>query len=192
VCASAAADVRAVEAEPDVALPMLRTDQVDVAVVHHYDLVPRAFPDTAALTTILSEPMFVVLPDGHPRAASRQIRLRSLRDERWIAPNLGNACYELVQRACGAAGFVPDLVAQSTDYSSTVALVRLGVGLALVPALAFEHIDLTGIALRPLTTPFHRHIHVLVTPRARATGAGAALVDALQAAGAARSLAQPA
>jgi DNA-binding transcriptional LysR family regulator len=179
-------DVRGIEAEPEVALPLLRTDQVDIAVVHHYDLVPRTLPETAVATTILSEPMFVALPADHRRAGSSQIRLGSLRTERWIAPNIGNACYELVQRACGAAGFVPELVVQSTDYGSTLAMVGRGVGVALVPALAVEHVDLAGVVLRPLVTPLHRHIHVLTTARARTAGACAAVADSLAAAGARR------
>jgi DNA-binding transcriptional LysR family regulator len=55
-----------------------------------------------------------------------------------------------VQRACGAAGFVPIVAAQCTDYASTLALVRAGVGVALVPDAA-EKLQFRGVALRPLT-----------------------------------------
>ena len=66
----------------------------------------------------------------------------------------------MVQRACGAAGFVPDVVAQCTDYASTLAIVRAGGGVALVPELALDADARDGIMIRYTVRPLRRYVSV--------------------------------
>lgn len=54
----------------------------------------------------------------------------------WVAPPRDLTCFEMVERACGLAGFRPSVVAESTDFAALLALVSAGVGVALVPELA--------------------------------------------------------
>ncbi|KUL48256.1 MULTISPECIES: LysR substrate-binding domain-containing protein [Streptomyces violaceusniger group] len=56
------------------------------------------------------------------------------------------------QRACGAAGFVPDIRVRSSDFAVLTALVAAGAGAALVPRMALP--DTTGpVSLHPLVHP---------------------------------------
>ncbi|WP_396453754.1 LysR substrate-binding domain-containing protein [Actinomadura sp.] len=50
----------------------------------------------------------------------------------------------MIQHACAAAGFAPDVAATCADYRSILALVGAGTGVSLIPELA-----LTGWARLP-------------------------------------------
>ncbi|WP_086708416.1 LysR substrate-binding domain-containing protein [Streptomyces antimycoticus] len=61
------------------------------------------------------------------------------------------------QRACGAAGFVPDIRVRSSDFAVLTALVAAGAGAALVPRMALP--DTTGpVSLHPLVHPVSRTV----------------------------------
>lgn len=154
-----------IEAEPSDAERLLRAADADLIVVHHYDLVPRRVADDMHSIVLFDEPMLLACPTDDVRwatAGDRPLDLIELRDARWIVPAVGTSCHELVQRACGAAGFVPMITAQCTDYASTFALVAAGIGVALVPAMScgFAHPEsrLVGVRLRPAASPLRRHV----------------------------------
>jgi DNA-binding transcriptional LysR family regulator len=177
-------ELRVHEAEPDRVDELWRSGAIDLAVVHHYDLVPRRAVDRTVSRPLFDEEMVLALPAGHPLADRPTIGLHTLKGERWIAPCLGNACHELVQRACGAARFVPDIVAQCTDYRAMLSLVGSGLGIALVPPLGIDG-ALRGVALRDLDEPIRRYVHV--QSHVHPTAAGAAVIDALVTAATRRS-----
>ncbi|MCU1361917.1 MAG: LysR family transcriptional regulator, partial [Ilumatobacteraceae bacterium] len=174
-----AVQVTITEAEPETAERLMRTGLLDVAVVHSYDLVPRVVANTVESLVLFEEPMYVVQAIGSGPSTGT-LALGSLSTQRWIVPTLGSTCHELVQRACGAAGFVPTIAAQCTDYASTLALVRAGIGVALVPSLALEHAPLDGLRVSVTAVPLHRHVS-LQHPVGRATPAVESLIQALYA-----------
>ena len=100
------------------------------------------------------------------------IDLRAMRGERWILPPLGSTCHEHVQRACGVAGFVPDVAAQCTEYHGTLALVRAGLGVALVPAVAIDERERDGLCVLP-TEPALRRFVALRVPAGRTSSSRA-------------------
>lgn len=89
----------------------------------------------------------------------RDARLEDYADTSWITPPIGLTCREMVQRACGLAGFRPQMAAESVDYSVQLALVAAGVGVAPIRELAIDAL-LAAVELRDLTTHVGRHIHV--------------------------------
>ena len=171
-----------IEAEPEAAERLLHAGRIDVSIVHSYDLVPRSVADAVASEPLFDEPMLVILAGGTiPVSVASQpdpIDLAQLRDRRWVVPTIGTTCHELVQRACGAAGFVPIVAAQCIDYASTVALVRAGVGSALVPAVALEERSLDGLDVRATQAPLHRYVSVQHR-RGRETPTVRSFIDAL-------------
>ena len=170
------------EAEPELAERLMRAGRIDVAIVHSYDLVPRSVADAVEFEPLFDEPMMVILPARHlpapAESRSGPIDLATLRDRRWVMPTIGTTCHELVQRACGAAGFVPVVAAQCTDYASAVALVRAGVGPALVPAVALEERSLDGLDVRATRVPLLRYVSVQHR-RGRDTPTVRSFIDAL-------------
>lgn len=184
-------NVSVVEAEPDEAERMLGMGRVDVAVVHHYDLVPRVVPNSVSSTPLFDEEMILVAPSAEPIRGRRSngrtaIDVHELRNEHWVVPRLGSSCHELVQRVCGAAGFVPTIAGQCNDYRSTIAMVRAGCGVALVPQLAIDGVALEGVVTRRLSTSVRRYVSVQTSSRSP-TRLTALVLESLRAASGSRA-----
>lgn len=134
VVANATAPVRLQEMEPEESVPALRRGEVDIAIGHAYDLVPRDLPVGCERHDLLADPVAAVLPLTDPLHDPQQlsgvVELAQLGDRPWVLPLPGTACYELIQRACGAAGFIPRAVARCSDFAAVLALVGAGAGVS--------------------------------------------------------------
>ncbi len=175
--------VSLIVAEPDEARGMLRSDAADMAVVFSYrrEQEPSAFDRHV----LLIEPVHAVLPVSHPLAADPRLDLAALRDERWIAGC--ERCRENLLTVCAAAGFAPDIRHSLDDFVLVQHLVADGLGVALLPSLAFATFRHPGIAVRPLPGLGSREIACLLPHDARTVPSIAVALDALAAAaGAAR------
>ncbi|MFI6517526.1 LysR family transcriptional regulator [Spirillospora sp. NPDC050679] len=147
--------------EPDQALDELRKRSTDLALVHSYTVLPRSFPAACEQAVLMEEPVLLAL---HPRqadalglAAGQPADLSRTAHLPWLTPGPETSCYEMIQRACGAAGFVPDIRTRSSDFSVLTALVAAGAGAALVPRMALP--DTTApLSLHPLVHPVSRTI----------------------------------
>ena len=69
----------------------------------------------------------------------------------------------MVQRACGAAGFVVRPIVEATDFSVQTAMVAAGAGVALIPRMALPN-GISGVSLHPLRQPIIRTLEVLTRP----------------------------
>ncbi|MET8452645.1 LysR family transcriptional regulator [Streptomyces sp. NPDC005209] len=156
-----------VEQEPEAALESLRRRDVDLAVVHGYTVLPRDFPGGCEQTKLLEEPVLLAL---HPEHASRMglkpgesVDLARLFDSVWLTPGPETSCYEMIQRACGAAGFVPTVRSRSSDFSVLASLVAAGAGAALLPRMTLPDTLPGPISLHRLLHPVTRTVYS-VTP----------------------------
>lgn len=148
--------LRLVEQEPDAALESLRRQDVDIAIVHSYSLLPRTIPPRCEERVLIEDP--VLLASARPERAP--VRLADFAGHPWLVPTSDLSCYEMIQRACGAAGFVPSVVAESADFAVLIALAAAGAGVALVPAMALPDGPL-GVHLHPLEEPLTRKVFAL-------------------------------
>ncbi|MFB7104530.1 LysR family transcriptional regulator [Streptomyces hydrogenans] len=147
--------------EPDQALDELHKRSTDLALVHSYTVLPRSFPAAYEQTLLMEEPVLLAL---HLRQADelglrpgRPVDLSRTADMPWLTPGPETSCYEMIQRACGAAGFVPDIRARSSDFAVLAALVAAGAGIALIPRMALP--DATELlSLHPLLHPVSRSV----------------------------------
>jgi DNA-binding transcriptional LysR family regulator len=154
-----------VEQEPDAALESLRRRDVDLAVVHAYTVLPRDVPPGCEQTKLLEEPVLLAL---HPDHASRlgigpgeTVDLGRLSGSPWLTPGPETSCYEMIQRACGAAGFVPAVRSRSSDFSVLTALVAAGAGAALLPRMTLPDAIPGPISLHPLLHPVTRTVYTV-------------------------------
>lgn len=156
-CQEAHPDLRILlgEQEPEQSLDDLRARRADVALVYKYNLLPRLPEAGVELHPLLQEPLLLALPPGRrgveglppsgqfpgegPDTAGPST-LDELRDERWIAPHSDSALRSVLERACEAAGFSPQLDYTSDDYTVIMALVQAGLGVSLVPRSAVEQV----------------------------------------------------
>jgi len=104
--------LRLAEHEPDEAVAALVRRDVDVAVVHSYSLLPRDVPTSCDQRRLLDDPVLLALPPALAAARglvpNEGVALAEFAGEPWLVPRPEESCHEMIQRACGAAGFVPD------------------------------------------------------------------------------------
>ncbi|MFF9494377.1 LysR family transcriptional regulator [Streptomyces flaveolus] len=147
--------------EPDQALDELHKGSTDLALVHSYTVLPRSFPAVYEQALLMEEPVLLAL---HPRQAGelglrpgQPVDLSLAADLPWLTPGPETSCYEMIQRACGAAGFVPDIRTRSSDFAVLAALAAAGAGASLIPRMALP--DTTdSLSLHPLLHPVFRSI----------------------------------
>lgn len=144
-------------AEPEGALRAVLDGSIDLAIVHSYSNVPRQIPSNVHATPIGSEPVQVAVRSGEVHGST--VDLRTFAGRTWITPSRQRTCFDMVERACGLAGFRPNIVAETDDFDVQLALVRAGVGVALIPQLALDRTPDGVTVLEPHTT-IERHVYV--------------------------------
>jgi DNA-binding transcriptional LysR family regulator len=154
--------VHLVEQEPDQALEALQKRRTDLALAHSYTVLPRRFPQNSQQDILMEDPVLLCLAPAHAQrlglSPGQPADLARLADARWLTPSPEVSCYDMIQRTCGTAGFIPDIRARSSDFSVLVSLVAADAGVALAPRLAIpEHHE---VSLHPLLTPVTRTIFV--------------------------------
>jgi DNA-binding transcriptional LysR family regulator len=139
------------EGEPEDIAPRLRAGEFDLALLFEFPGARERVAAGLRSTTLLEDPMDVVVPADHPLAAKPSLTLADLRDEEWVQTSESSPCARHVVRSCLAAGFEPRVTFESDDYETVQGLVAAGVGVALIPRLALTrlHPDIAVRALAP-------------------------------------------
>ena len=160
--------LRLTELEPDAATDALIRGDLDLAVTHAYSNVPQLPSPGLLATALVTEDVLLATPASTAPATTRSgaARLAGQAHSDWVVPHAGLACAEMVERACGAAGFQPQVVAEATDFSVQLQLVAAGIGVALVPRLAAQALP-DGLRLLPVDPPVERHHFALTRRSAR-------------------------
>ncbi len=165
-------------AEPDEARAMLRSDTADLAVVFAYKR-EREEPSFER-HVLLTEPIHAVLPLSHPLAGDPALSLSSLSGERWIAGC--ERCRDNLLGVCAAAGFAPDIRHSLDDFVLVQHLVAEGLGVALLPSMAFSTFRHPALAVRAMPGLGSREVACLTSQEALAVPTIAVAMGALQAA----------
>jgi DNA-binding transcriptional LysR family regulator/prolyl-tRNA editing enzyme YbaK/EbsC (Cys-tRNA(Pro) deacylase) len=164
------------EIDPADVAELVRTGDLDAALVHEYDLVPTG-PDLALATEpLLDEPMYLATPNPPAGGADP---VQDSAQQPWIMGRPGTLCHDMAVRACQSAGFSPRIRHRIDDFTAVLALVAAGQGVALVPHLATVDVPAT-VVLAPL--PMRRRTHVVFRRGAGRSPAVLALTAALRAA----------
>ncbi|GAA2227501.1 LysR family transcriptional regulator [Herbiconiux moechotypicola] len=172
--------------EPEDALSALATGTADLAVVHSYSNVARELPAGVNSTMLGSEPVRLAVRSADRRSSTGgTIELGEYDRTPWITPTRDVTCFDMVDRACGLAGFRPRVVAETMDFAVQLELVAAGVGVALVPSLAVERLP-DGVELLDLAHPVERALALAVREPSRADAGVRAISGAITAAAAAR------
>jgi DNA-binding transcriptional LysR family regulator len=88
------------------------------------------------IKTWLEERYIAVLPDAHPLARKRSLRVRDLRNEPFVlfARRMGPLAFDRTIACCERNGFRPNIVQEATQWPTIVRLVAAGIGVSLAPA----------------------------------------------------------
>jgi len=173
------------ETEPEDALPLIKSGDLDVALAFEYGAVmPQSrarLLDGLDVLELLDDPMSVALPLGHRLLSKPKLRLADLAGERWINSSDELMCGAVTIAACERAGFHPDLAFQTNDYNVAQGLVAAGVAISLIPELALSNAR-EDIVIRDLPErerPVRRVVAATLAGGARSPATGA-MLEALQ------------
>jgi DNA-binding transcriptional LysR family regulator len=124
--------------EPDDAIGAMRAGDVDLAITVGSGKPGDRDGDGIVHHHLLEDPMYLVLPDHHPLARKRGVRLADLANEPWIggAPNC--ECNKMITQACMRFGFDPRIAFETDDYSAVQGFVAAGVGVSLIAELGLR------------------------------------------------------
>jgi DNA-binding transcriptional LysR family regulator len=126
----------------------LSTGELDLAFLALSGSVPAAL----SAVPIASSPMLLVLPVGHPLAASAGVHLADLDGAEFIDLPPGYASRQIVDDAFTAAGVERRVMIEVSDIGTAAEYVSNGLGVALLPefaAHAAPNVRLVPIAAVP-------------------------------------------
>jgi DNA-binding transcriptional LysR family regulator len=156
------AQVSLFELPPRAQLDRLRNHELDAAILGNISDTDRAF---FTIRTLSRHKMAAVLPEDHPLAKKKSIKLAALKDERWIS--LSDAFFpgrrEFLRAICQQAGFEPQIVNEVDSLSMMLGAVTAGDGVAVIPAHASK-LPHGGCVFVPLAAPVPTSELLLVTP----------------------------
>lgn len=136
-------EVQLIEASPGRCFELLVAERIDLAVVVAMQSGPHAEEDPKfEQTTLLNDPLDVVLPADHPLAVRDTVRLEELASERWITDTPGSTYRALFIAAFTAVGVTPKIAHESLEWETMTAFVGAGLGVGLLPRLA----SMNGVA----------------------------------------------
>ncbi|RLV47552.1 LysR family transcriptional regulator [Nocardioides mangrovicus] len=123
------------EGEPWDVVDLVADGRQDLGLVHSWGDVPLPVPDHVVSTHLTRDVADVVLPASHPLAGRRRLSPHDLLDAAWIATPEGTICRQWLTRMYLGTGRLPHVAHVSMEFDSHLALVRAGLGIALVPRL---------------------------------------------------------
>jgi DNA-binding transcriptional LysR family regulator len=115
--------------------------------------------------TILRERYVAVLPESHPLAARKSLRVIDLRTEPFVlfTRNMGSLAYDRTINCCQRAGFNPNIVQYSPQFPTLFRLVAAGIGVSLAPACMMR-LTVSGAVFREIPSNARTTIDVATRP----------------------------
>jgi len=176
------------EIDPAGVADAIRAGELEVALIHEYDFVASRPEPGLATEGLCTEAMYLAsaaAPAGATHLPSAGTGLAGpaaisrCRDAPWITATPGTMCQQMTIHACQAAGFTPHTRHQVDDFTTTLALVAAGQGVALVPQLGLADLP-PGVALTQV--PLHRRTNIAYRSGAGSHPAVTAITAALRSA----------
>jgi DNA-binding transcriptional LysR family regulator len=139
-------DIRLTETMTAQQLQMLRTGRLDLALIR-----PPTTASEFPFETLREERLVALLPDRHPLAARRTIKVSDMVAEPVIIPakRARPYAYDLVMAYFAAEGLVPRILQETTEKPAMLAMVAAGIGVALVPDWV-QTLSREGVCFRPV------------------------------------------
>ena len=126
---------------PEVTLDLtnLRTvSQVKALLGENIDIGFLRLPlshDQLNIKVIHREKFAVILPKGHRLAKDKRLRIAQLQDEPFVAygRRWAPGFFDSIMQMCTREGFSPNIVQETGEMYTAIALVKAGVGIAILP-----------------------------------------------------------
>jgi LysR family transcriptional regulator, hydrogen peroxide-inducible genes activator len=128
--------IRVVEDITPALTARLEEGTVDVAIV--------ALPvpgDGIRAVELFREPILAAVPAGHQLAGRKAIRMEELKDEPFLLLKEGHCFRESTIAACNRARMRPNVVFESGQFATILAMVSAGMGVSAVPVMAARPVE---------------------------------------------------
>jgi DNA-binding transcriptional LysR family regulator len=172
------------EREPWDTVDFVANGRCEIGIVHRWGGVPLAVPDHVVSTPVTEDVADLIVPSDHPLAGRRSVSPRGeLADVPWIATPENTICRQWLHRMYDATGRPPRIAHVSMEFDSHLALVRAGLGVALVPRMGRSPLgdDLVAVAVTdPVPVRYVDALHRRTNAHSPAVGA---VLDSLRAGG---------
>lgn len=171
-------ELRTVEVDGSATEEMVARGELDVAFTVFDPNHPAEVRQDLEHVVILRDWFKVVVPSTAEVEAD-VVDLADLDGRAIVGPPAVHSCGMLVTQMCRRAGFEPNIVHTVSDYTTTLRLVSVGAGAALIPDLGLQQIP-AGTRVLELKEPTHREVAVLFRRSSSERPAIRAVVDALE------------
>src|SRR5918992_4961314 len=126
--------VEVIDEESEDVLRKLALQEVDLVLYNEYTHMPLPRSPDFETETLVTEPMRVVLPEGHRLAKADSVRIADLESDPWVSTHSGTRFAEMMRRACAEiGGYRPMIRHYSNDVRVLLSLIAAGQAVALLP-----------------------------------------------------------
>jgi DNA-binding transcriptional LysR family regulator len=110
---------------------------------------------------LLTEPLLVALPADFPILSGEYVEMKEIENARFILVREEHCLRRQSLEACYRAKFQPNVVLETAQIETIIALVEAGVGISLIPEMAIRRINGRRIQLRRVRPNASRTIVVV-------------------------------
>ncbi|KJE20802.1 transcriptional regulator [Frankia torreyi] len=150
--------------EMDFQSPLVRVGrgELDLGLVQDWENAPMTLPDGLHRATLMADVAEVALPADHPLAGPGRdwIAVDEVLGERWISRTVGSTCHDWLIHTLRAHDAQPRIEHTVIEYSTQLAMVAAGMGLAMVPRLGQGPVP-AGVRVLPLRPVLGRSIYAV-------------------------------
>ncbi|MCY9784048.1 LysR family transcriptional regulator [Nocardiopsis sp. EMB25] len=151
-----------VQAEPEECTEMVRSGRLDIALTMSSEDLPSTGDPEFRTDPVMVELFDAILPYQHPLSTHTDLNLaEDLADEDWIMSAPGSAWHSCVAAACNRVGFQPRVVHTVDDFGAVFGMVQAGLGVTLMPRLAWTGLSTPHIVVRGVRETARRHVIAL-------------------------------
>ena len=141
-------------------IAMVRTEEVDFGVGD----MAITLPDLEFIP-VMEDRMQVVFPVNHPISRLRRVTLAQLAKHSMVMMDPETSARGTIDAAFAAAGCYPSRACEVMYMATAVAMVRAGLGFAILPATAIEWRAHPGLAVKLIDDPaFVRRVGIIKKP----------------------------
>lgn len=159
---------------PSAQIERLRQNELDAAILGNLEARDR---DQFSVNLLSKHRMAVVLPEEHPLASRKSVKLAALKGEEWVS--LSNTFFpgrrDFLTDCCRQAGFAPRITSEPDSLPLMLAAIATTGGVGLIPAHA-KKLPHAGCVIVPLSAPLIRTQLLLVRSRTTPTPELAGLI----------------
>lgn len=118
-----------------VLLERLHEGEIDLAV-----LTLPVPGDELICESLVNEPLYAVLPQKHPLASRSTVGLHEIGSEPFLLLKEGHCFRENTISACRRSRLTPNVIFESGQFATILAMVAAGMGISIVPRMARQKV----------------------------------------------------